>query len=592
MNTFALTPHSITDRAFWKAVAQDPGLGGLRDEVERFSAEAPPAPKMPQASDYLAARRINDRGRLDGHWQGDRVVLAALAFRRCLIGLDPKDADDRLLDWLWSFLSQSTWVVSAHLPGNDLPNLGKPVLDLASCEMAAFLAEMREVMKPWMDSVSKTLADSIIVEIDRRILTPYGDGMPVGWQDGANLNNWAGVCAGSILAACISLEAQGHPRPKARERAMKGLALYIDRAFSEHGECDEGIGYWTYGLGFASIGLSRLSQDQLVAALDMKRLRTISDYPRLSHLYDDIFFAGNDASLKNHGALYFVPWLSKVCDLPWLAEWAAAYPDARFRHFSQLLRMVGLPVDTRATAKLPRPKRRADLLVDQQAAIVQLPSGKGPVLATLTGGTNAERHNHNDLGTFMLAVGNRLIIPDIGNMKYTADFFGAKRYTYLAASSRGHCCPIINGQEQRPGAQAAGQVLKWEPGEDRTLLSIDLTAAYPREAGLAKWTRSMDMRGGQTVTITFADEFVTQARGGTVTHVIWSLIKPQQRGAGQLELGEVQCELNPAPVKLAIETVIGAEHGLREFRDEIYRIEATYQTDAGGKLAVTTKLTV
>jgi hypothetical protein len=102
----------------------------------------------------------------------------------------------------------------------------------------------------------------------------------------------------------------------------------------------------------------------------------------------------------------------------------------------------------------------------------------------------------------------------------------------------------------------------------------------------------MEMHGGQMVTITFADEFATQAGGGTVAQVIWSLVKPQQRGAGQLALGEVQCELNPAPAKLAVETVIGAEHGLREFRDEIYRIEATYQTDAGGKLAVTTQLTV
>jgi hypothetical protein len=179
---YHLRLHSIEDRAHWLGLCENPRHAALFEKMEALSASAPARPPIPLATDYLAAKRSNNRELLDHHWSHDRAYLAALALRRCVRGLEMDDPDDQLLNWLWAFVTEPSWVVSAHLPGNDLPASGQPQLDLAACEMAAALAEMREVLKPWMDSVSNTLADSVIAEIDERVLKPYGDGVEVWWQ--------------------------------------------------------------------------------------------------------------------------------------------------------------------------------------------------------------------------------------------------------------------------------------------------------------------------------------------------------------------------------------------------------------------------
>ena len=214
-----LTPRPLSDRDFWTAARTDPRLAPLWARVEADSAAATAHPPLPQANDFLAALRSNDRRRVDRFWREWRGVFASLILRRCALGIDQADADDRLVDWLWGHLNQPTWAVVAHLSPRELPRLDTQTLDLASCEMAMFFAETLEVLGPWIQSVSGTLAGSILHEIDRRVLTPYARGQSV-WWDGSgertDFNNWLGVCAGSILAACVALENLGHPRPEAR----------------------------------------------------------------------------------------------------------------------------------------------------------------------------------------------------------------------------------------------------------------------------------------------------------------------------------------------------------------------------------------
>lgn len=595
---------AITDRDFWAAARAEPRHAALFDAMEARAAETPARPTMPTATDFLAARRHNDRAILDRHW-GSRSTLSALALRRCVLGLDAEDPDDRLLDWFWAYLTEPTWAVSAHLPGHDLPASGRPTLDLASCEMAALMAEMREALKPWMDSVSGTLADSVIAEIDARVLGPYGAGIEVGWQsDTRDLNNWLGVCAGAILAACESLAAQGHPRPQARERALQGLRLFLERCFTPDGECDEGLSYWAYGLGGACQGWSRLAWEDFAAHVDRERLRRIADYPRRIHLFGDDFFSGNDATLHYTPAPEFIAWLAAATGSDWLWQWARRSAKREkgerrtVRYFGEAMRALAMPSldadPAEAATAAPAQSDAPQFLPDQQVAILRAPTPQGELLAALTGGNNAERHNHNDLGHFLVALDGRWIVPDMGAPAYTTDFFGPKRYTYLPASSRGHCCPILGGHEQKAGAEAAGTVLSWTPDGPNPKLVLDLTAAYPPEAGLRAWTRSLERQASARMVI--ADSFETQAGGQSVTHVLWSLEPPQRAqdvGSGdaiRLRLGPLCCELAPAPQAWQVSEFSGDELRLREFaRRTLYRIEAAYSTDPQGRLRLETR---
>jgi hypothetical protein len=63
-------------------------------------------------------------------------------------------------------------------------------------------------------------------------------------------------------------------------------------------------------------------------------------------------------------------------------------------------------------------------------------------------GCNAESHNHNDVGSFLISKNGKVTLVDIGGGEYTRQYFGPERYTILCNSSRGHSVPIINGNLQ------------------------------------------------------------------------------------------------------------------------------------------------
>lgn len=599
---YRFTPHPIEDREFWDSIGQRPQLRGFLNALDAIAQNAD-EPSRAQASDYLAAKRTNNRKPLDTHWHGPRETLTALAVRRLRRGIEADDNDDTLMNWLWATVTEPTWVMSAHLPGNDLPDTRAPQFDLAACEMVSFLAEFRETLGGWIAAQSDTLGDTIIAELDRRLLTPYGEGLPMHWQDGPNFLNWTGVCAGSILTACESLAAQGHPRPAARERALQGVLIYFDKAFTAGGECDEGLGYWTYGMEFAIAGLSRLSAEELSERVGADRLQLLASYPRRAHLWGNNFFTGNDGPLNVAPTHSLLSWLSAATGEKFLLDWILqGTPDAdnvaanadfwsakgHGWNFSQAIRVLGAPDYDELNSALPADAAtaadnfmNAQILDDQQTIITRVQTARGELIATLSGGHNAERHNHNDLGHFNLALDKNWILFDMGAPVYTSDFFREKRYTYVCASSRGHNCPLIGGHEQRAGRDAAGVVLNRDP--DNYIL--DLTAAYSLEAELQKWTRALRKESNSFV---IADEFETAPKT-EIAHRMWSLCEPIV-GTSGFTLGDLGCELSPEPSEIRIEATTASALGLRiSAATPMWCINAIYATDASGQLQVETR---
>jgi len=565
---FQFNPPSIADRPAWQAIATDPRTQPLIDLMRQHVAKAPSRPCHPTATDFLAAKRSNDRGILDRYWRDGCVTFAAQCILQCIDGDLSVGSGDAALNEIWSRLTCPTWSISAHLPGWDLPDTFASQLDLAGCEMACDFAELLEVMKPWIDAQSSTLAKSIIQEIDRRILTPFVEAKPMWWADESShyWNNWTGVCAGGILAACESLANLGHPRPAAREKALRLMNGFLQRAFTPAGECDEGVGYWNYGVGHAAIGWSRLSEAELHKAVDYERFKSVADYPRQVHLFADRFFSGNDAGLTADAPPYATAWLAGATGSEWLSDWTAAAPAAEtsFRSFSTAIRsldaLLRLPANASPLPATP-PSR---FIHDQQAALFR----NNRLTVALAGGHNDEAHNHNDIGHFNVWVGEELIIPDLGAPFYTSDFFGPNRYSYLSASSRGHNCPIINGHEQLAGKTAAARVVELDLSAQNVMLAIE--SAYPPEAGLTVWTRSLKRDGDGYL---IRDQFELN-RSSTIEHVVWSTVRPKVNG-DTVVLGALTLRVTPA-AKIAVEAVDPKSHQLRDFTATLYRVVFEY----------------
>jgi hypothetical protein len=117
------------------------------------------------------------------------------------------------------------------------------------------------------------------------------------------------------------------------------------------------------------------------------------------------------------------------------------------------------------------------------------------------GGTNGESHNHNDVGDFMVYADGYPVIIDVGSGTYTSRTFGRDRYKLWFNTSPYHNLPTVNGKEQSEGLKYAATDVKYTPQMTYTQLSMDIAKAYPADAGIKSWNRTVKMSSNNKITI-------------------------------------------------------------------------------------------
>ncbi|NJM07484.1 hypothetical protein HC891_16845 [Candidatus Gracilibacteria bacterium] len=247
-----------------------------------------------------------------------------------------------------------------------------------------------------------------------------------------------------------------------------------------------------YGLcasaGRAHSGAIDLFSDSRVAA--------IAAFPIATELSPGRFVTFSDAIHGRVPQPSLLHFLAARLDLPGLAALDPMMPEQRMlseRHPATRLRdLFWYPPDAPP--------------VVARAAVSYLPSiqwlvaradpadADGLVLA-VKGGTNAEPHNQNDIGTFMVHWRGESLLTDLGAGRYVRDYFDpVRRYTFLTNRSSGHNVPLVNGVEQGAGEAFAARDVRQLELPDGAGLALELSAAYPPEAGLHSLRRSVLLR--------------------------------------------------------------------------------------------------
>jgi hypothetical protein len=509
-----------------------PHLAGLVSQVRAAAAEAA-ATGMPPPPPWSLYRRFAETGDRLGYeraYFARRGRLVALAAASVIDG-DPR-IEAALADALWSVCDEWTWALPAHAwlvnrPDRDMPRC----VDLFAGETAHTLAETVALLG---DRLPGPVAERVRSEVHRRVLDPYlGDPRPWRWESATH--NWSAVCAGAAGMAALALwsdpttaapgrsagpptadqpatdqpatdqptagqptadqPTEGQPtegRPAAERAATDQPAERLTRAVARcrtamaaylsglgaDGGCAEGIGYWTYGFGyfvyFAEALRVHTGQDLLrespVAAAAAR-------FPAAVQLAPDRFVSFSDTSepsvlppgllsrlRERLGAP--VPTLTGVPDL-------GADHCHRWAHLSRTLAWtdpatVGGALPSRGGCWLPE----LAWLVDRRT-VADL-----PVAFAAKGGHNDEPHNHNDLGTFILAVGGEQLLVDLGAGEYRGGYFSADRYRFLHAAAEGHSVPVVDGRAQCPGRGAVAVVRGVARHDRGAELALDLSAAY------------------------------------------------------------------------------------------------------------------
>jgi hypothetical protein len=106
------------------------------------------------------------------------------------------------------------------------------------------------------------------------------------------------------------------------------------------------------------------------------------------------------------------------------------------------------------------------------------PDSSSRLAVALKGGHNSEHHNHNDVGSFIVVLGDKPLLLDPGGEVYTARTFSGRRYESNVLNSHGHPVPIVAGKLQRTGSRARGRVVSKTFTDSTDTLVLDISSAY------------------------------------------------------------------------------------------------------------------
>ena len=509
----ALPVSPAADRVAWSRV-DGPTLAAVTRRAAADRGTPWPQPLASQAA------RVHGDGDRDT-WEQAAYARQRRLSRAVLLAAATLDDAwlDEVVDGVWMLCEQSSWCWPAHeddrsRAGSVLADARDPFVDLGAGEVVAQLAWIDHVLGGPLDDRYPGVRARIRREARHRVLDPFARRDDWHWigLDG-DVHNWNPWIAGNVLVAALRLldDAGGEDhRADVVTRAVACLDRYV-RALPEDGAVDEGYAYWWNGACRALEALDVLAHatDGAWDAASVAALRATVAFPHRSHLGGDWYVDHADSSARQDA------------EQPWHAVHRAArrVGDAAAAAHAAAHRGPGIPAATEReglgrllrgatdaawidAAPTDPPLPRQVWLPSVQVMLARVAAGSAAGLAVVVkGGHNGEHHNHDDVGSFMVACDGIPLVVDAGRPTYTAATFGPGRSRIWTMQSDWHNVPSVRGTPQATGRRAAAADASVALGDASSAFEAELAAAYPG-AGLVSWRRRVALeRSPQRVVV-------------------------------------------------------------------------------------------
>ncbi|MCI9858556.1 heparinase II/III domain-containing protein [Microbacterium proteolyticum] len=420
---------------------------------------------------------------------------------------------DEVLDGVWLLCEQSSWCWpahdDAHAVGSVLAIPDRPFLDLGAGEVAAQLAWVDHLVGEALETAYPGVRARVRREVRRRVFDSFTTRRDWHWigLDG-DVHNWNPWIHGNVITAALRLldgPGEREERGEIIALALEGMDRYVT-ALPLDGAIDEGYGYWWNGAcrALEALDVVSFATEGHLDAAEVPALSATVAFPHRSHLGGDWYLNLADGQAK------------PPSDQPWhaLHRSARAVGDDDAVAHAASHRRPGVPAatETFGLGRLLRGMTDTDWI--EAAAVppplidrVWLPStevllarGRSGSTAGLTvavkGGHNGEHHNHNDVGSFVLASDGVPVVVDVGRPTYTKQTFGPDRYDIWTMQSAWHNTPVIDGQQQSPGPEYRARDVTVTLDEATVEWSADLAGAYP-DGAAASWQRHVSFGEGR-----------------------------------------------------------------------------------------------
>ncbi len=524
-------------------------------------------PALP-ASLFLDFARTGNRENFQNAFGARRHALRNLVLAECAEGKNRFIND--ILNGVWAICEESYWGLPAHLSlqaqGFGLPDVTEPTVDLFASETGSLLAWTSYLLGSELDKISPLIDQRIQLELERRILKPClerNDFWWMGFRQGVLVNNWNPWINSNWLTVVLLKEKDEEKRLQAIEKIMKSLDVFVD-SYPPDGGCDEGPGYWNRAgaslfdclemLYRATVGEINVYNESLI--------QEIGRYIYRAHIANQYFINFADASPRvtlESDLVYRYGTRIGDENLAGFGAYFAALQQEQGRTFwgsigRQLPAIFNFAELT--TAEQGQPLLRDVWMEGNQvmAARSQQGSVEGLYLAA-QGGHNAESHNHNDVGNFIVYLDGLPMIIDVGVETYTRKTFSAQRYEIWTMQSAYHNLPTINGIMQQEGREYAARDVHYTMDDDFAQLQLDITEAYPPEANIEKWTRTIRLNRGSEILIT--DEFDLRKKTKDIDLTLMTGCKITLNEPGKITLQYIN--KSPAEPKVSLNVFFDAD---------------------------------
>jgi len=450
---------------------------------------------------------------------------------------------EAILNGIWSICEESYWGVPAHIGGTGLPDVENPVVDLFTAETAGVMAIADYLVGDKLDAINKLIRKRMYHETDRRLFTPMmKNGSKYGWMSRTKpVNNWNPWIMSNWIFSSLLLERNEVRRKMMVYSAMKGLDAYFN-SLGDEGGCDEGPSYW-FAAGASAydcLELLHSASNGTINIFDHALIKNMAGYITKTHIDGKYFvnFADADPTLTPSGTLLYR--FGKAVQDSTMVKfglWAQQkYPSQGGGSTGMRMRMMGSLLalkEMQTTTDYNDPP--TSWIKDVQILTARTPSG---LFMGTHGGHNAESHNHNDVGDFIIYLKGEPMIIDAGRGNYTARTFSSKRYELWFTRSEYHNLPIINGIGQKEGRAFEAKDVKETINDKESSLQMNIASAYPEAAGIQSWLRKVKLNR-EKESVEIADEYQLNATPTSIEQVFMTVCKVDSLSMGQLRFTSV-----------------------------------------------------
>ncbi|RRA97989.1 heparinase II/III domain-containing protein [Larkinella rosea] len=424
---------------------------------------------------------------------------------------------DAIVDGIWSHCEESMWGIPAHLyqqkAGLGLVDVEDQSVDIFAGDTGTLLALTDYLLGPQLDSLSPLLRKRIYYEVNTRIFSPLEKDSGRYWylKPGTKqnpVNNWNPWVISNWMATLLLLERDETRRAKELRHALTLLDHYLNW-LGDDGAIDEGPSYWNGAIGrlFDALVLLESASAGKLTIYQEPLVQNVGAYLYKMHIAGQYFINVADASpvLNVDGLqVYRIGKTVRDTTMQRFGAWAFRSNKER-RDLSNGSTRLSTLWNLLALRECANQPGRPPMLPDVWLKSIQLMAGRTPggLFVASHGGHNAESHNHNDVGDFIVYANGQPVIIDVGFGTYTAKTFSKERYTLWYNNSAYHNLPTINGFTQQAGTQFEARNVQYNKTTGNATLQMDLAAAYPAEAGIQQWNRTVNLeKNRNTVSVT------------------------------------------------------------------------------------------